>query len=68
MGKFLGDDESFPEVVRRFKRSIVESSLLQSGGSVTEAAKLLGIARDAMKHLMKTFGFGKNNFNRSLRH
>lgn len=66
--KLLMEGESFPEIVKRLKRSIIEKSLVETGGSVTAAAKLLGISRDAMKHMMKTFGFQKDHFTRSMRH
>jgi DNA-binding NtrC family response regulator len=64
----LREGESFPEIVKRLKQSIIEKSLVETGGSVTAAAKLLGISRDAMKHMMKAFGFQKDHFTRSKRH
>ncbi|MDA8405331.1 MAG: sigma 54-interacting transcriptional regulator [Deltaproteobacteria bacterium] len=66
--ELVGEGESFPDTVKRLKRSIIQKSLEETGGNVTAAAKLLGITRDAMRHMMKTFGFQKSNFNASLRH
>jgi Nif-specific regulatory protein len=44
------------ELVERFKRSLIQKTLQQSGGNQSEAARLLGLQRANLSRLMKALG------------
>jgi len=52
----LGEGVTMNEALREAKRQLVEASLGRSGGRVTEAARLLGLSRDAMNYLLRSLG------------
>jgi len=47
---------SMPEILDEEKRFLVTDALKRSGGSIKEAAALLGVSRGSLKHHMKTLG------------
>jgi PAS domain S-box-containing protein len=50
----LPDGGSMHDAIQEAKRLMVLEGLRRSGGNVTNAAELLGISRDSMKHHMKS--------------
>jgi len=56
----LGDDTSLKEIVRaetsRVERELIAKALDETGGNVTQAAKLLKISRKSLQMKMKEFG------------
>jgi DNA-binding NtrC family response regulator len=50
----LGDDITMNDALREAKRMLVEACLGRAGGLVTEAARLLGVSRDAMNYLLRS--------------
>jgi DNA-binding NtrC family response regulator len=56
----LGDDTSLKEIVRaetsRVERELIAKALEETGGNVTQAAKLLKISRKSLQMKMKEFG------------
>jgi two-component system response regulator AtoC len=51
------NDQSLNEITRELKRSFVNAALRRSGGRKQDAARLLGISRDSLKHYVKTLGY-----------
>ena len=49
----ISEDVSMDDALREAKRSLVQEALRVSGGSIKEAALLLGITRASMNHHMK---------------
>jgi DNA-binding NtrC family response regulator len=47
---------SLNKMLRDFKKSLIEEALERSGGKRVDAARLLGISRDALKQHMKSLG------------
>jgi PAS domain S-box-containing protein len=50
----LGEGVNFNDALRDAKRSAVLEALRRSGGRVTEAARLMGVSRDAMNYLIRS--------------
>jgi PAS domain S-box-containing protein len=48
--------ESLNEMMKDFKKSLIEQALQRARGKRVEAARLLGISRDALKQHMKSLG------------
>ncbi len=48
---------SYDEIIQETKRSLIEDALKRAGGKRHEAARLLGMTRDALKRQMTTLGF-----------
>ncbi len=44
--------------LREMQREMVRQALERTGGNQTQAARLLGISRDALRYKMKVFGLG----------
>ncbi|MFH0825483.1 MAG: sigma 54-interacting transcriptional regulator [Pseudomonadota bacterium] len=56
----LANGFSMAAVLREAKTWMLEQALTRSGGRVDEAANMLGISRDSMKHHMKTLRVRRN--------
>ena len=52
----LGDGVTMDDAIRESKRVLVEDALRLSGGSVKDAAELLGVSRASLNHHMKYLG------------
>jgi PAS domain S-box-containing protein len=48
---------TYDEIIEDTKRSLIEDALKRTGGKRHEAARLLGMTRDALKRQMTTLGF-----------
>jgi PAS domain S-box-containing protein len=48
--------KSMPEVLHQTKHFLVTEALTKSGGSIKEAAALLGVSRESLKHHMRSLG------------
>ena len=55
----ITDLRSFPEALSETKRNLIEEALQRSGGSIKQAALILGITRDSLVHYMKSLGVSK---------
>ncbi len=51
------NEQSLSTIVRDMKSFLLNNALQRSGGSRQGAAKLLGISRDSLKHLMRTLEY-----------
>ena len=49
--------KSYDDIIQDTKRSLIEDALKRAGGKRHEAARLLGLTRDALKRQMTTLGF-----------
>jgi PAS domain S-box-containing protein len=49
--------KSYDDIIEDTKRSLIEDALKRAGGKRHEAARLLGLTRDALKRQMTTLGF-----------
>ncbi|MGO9570227.1 MAG: sigma 54-interacting transcriptional regulator [Desulfomonilaceae bacterium] len=49
--------KGYDDIIRDTKRSLIEDALKRAGGKRHEAARLLGLTRDALKRQMTTLGF-----------
>lgn len=52
---------SFNQVLAQLKRALIEEALAQAHGKRIEAARMLGMTRDALKKQMKTLGMFKGD-------
>jgi two-component system, NtrC family, response regulator AtoC len=50
----FGEGVTFNDALREAKKAAAVEALTRSGGGVTEAARLMGISRDAMNYLIKS--------------
>jgi two-component system, NtrC family, response regulator AtoC len=50
---------SVNDLTSDLKRFLVKNALRQSNGRRNQAARILGISRDSLKHYMKTFGYSE---------
>jgi PAS domain S-box-containing protein len=55
----ISDVVSMDDALREAKRALVQEALQRSGGSIKEAALLLGITRASMNHHMKYLGINR---------
>jgi PAS domain S-box-containing protein len=55
----ISDEVSMDDALREAKRALVQEALQRSGGSIKEAALLLGITRASMNHHMKYLGINR---------
>lgn len=55
----ISDQVSMDDALREAKRALVQEALQRSGGSIKEAALLLGITRASMNHHMKYLGINR---------
>jgi len=51
------ETKSYDDIIQDTKRSLIEDALKRAGGKRHEAARLLGLTRDALKRQMTTLGF-----------
>lgn len=51
------ETKSYDDIIEDTKRSLIEDALKRAGGRRHEAARLLGLTRDALKRQMTTLGF-----------
>ncbi len=51
------ETKSYDDIIEDTKRSLIEDALKRAGGKRHEAARLLGLTRDALKRQMTTLGF-----------
>ncbi len=58
----ISEAQPLPTALREAERSLATQALRRSGGSIKNAAVRLGISRDQMKYLMKTFGIRRNDY------
>jgi PAS domain S-box-containing protein len=49
--------KSYDDIIQDTKRALIEDALKRAGGKRHEAARLLGLTRDALKRQMTTLGF-----------
>lgn len=49
--------KGYDDIIQDTKRSLIEDALKRAGGKRHEAARLLGLTRDALKRQMTTLGF-----------
>lgn len=54
---------SLNDALREAKRSLVQEGLRRTGGNVTEAARALGISRDALNYMMKSLNVRRQDEN-----
>lgn len=52
----LSDDTSLPDLVAELKRKLIIAGLDRTNGSVTQAARLLGVSRDSFNYMIKALG------------
>jgi PAS domain S-box-containing protein len=52
----VSEIRNYDEMIRETKRSLIEDALKRAGGKRHEAARLLGLTRDALKRQMTTLG------------
>ena len=53
----VSEMKNYDDIIQDTKRSLIEEALKRSGGKRHEAARLLGLTRDALKRQMTTLGF-----------
>jgi two-component system, NtrC family, response regulator AtoC len=56
----VSEGSPMPDALQEAKRHIAKEGLRRSGGSVKEAAQLLGISRDALNYLLKSLSLRKS--------
>jgi PAS domain S-box-containing protein len=53
----VSEIKSYDDIIQDTKRALIEDALKRAGGKRHEAARLLGLTRDALKRQMTTLGF-----------
>jgi two-component system C4-dicarboxylate transport response regulator DctD len=60
--KWSGEDQTLPEQVERFERSIIEQALVHHKGNIKEALETLGLPRKTLYDKMRKHGLDRQNY------